>query len=162
MPKKTIAKTKFSDLGQRLRMLRGKLSQKDFSRRVEVPLRSYQRYEKGEIAPPFEIIEKIISKLGGISMPWVITGTMDPVVPISCITSDNMEYAARRSVVSDEERANFYVLDPESHTRLVRIFKEGDAAKVHAIIALLHALDPGPAKKYSPKKTKSNKYWISS
>ena len=159
MPKKKH--TKYSDVGQRLRLMRGKLSQKDFSRRVEVPLRSYQRYEKGEIAPPFEIIEKIIQKLGGISMPWVITGSMDPVMPVIG-TSDNMEYVARRAVVSDEERANFYVLDPDSHMRFVRIFKEGDAAKIHAIIALLHALDPGPDKKYSPKKTTSNKYWISS
>lgn len=61
------------NFGHRIRDLRGELSQKDFSEKVGVPLRTYIRYEVGERLPPGPILAKL-AELGHVTVDWILTG----------------------------------------------------------------------------------------
>lgn len=64
---------KESSIGQRLKELRGKLSQDEFSKKIGVNLRTYQRYEsEGGKIPP-RLLSKIAKQCGTTS-DWILTG----------------------------------------------------------------------------------------
>lgn len=63
-------------LGRRLRQLRGKLSQKDFAKKMGIPFRTYQRYEYDERVPPIELLEKIASA-NNKKVNWLLMGSDD-------------------------------------------------------------------------------------
>ncbi len=63
-------------IGHRLKLIRGRKSQQDFSRMIGIHLRTYQRYESGERLPPFDIVSKI-SKICHGNLTWIITGGED-------------------------------------------------------------------------------------
>ena len=60
-------------MGNRLKLIRGDLSQREFATKIGVSLRAYQRYEHGERLPPFDIVYKI-SNTCEVNMHWIIKG----------------------------------------------------------------------------------------
>lgn len=64
---------KYSEIGDRLKQLRGKLSQQEFAKKIEIPFRTYQRYEAGERVPPSPLISTI-SEITQTTADWILTG----------------------------------------------------------------------------------------
>jgi transcriptional regulator with XRE-family HTH domain len=60
-------------VGHRLKLLRGKLGQKEFVKKIGIPLRTYQRYEHGDQLPPFDILYQI-SVNCDVSVDWIVKG----------------------------------------------------------------------------------------
>lgn len=64
---------KYKDIGERLKQSRGYLSQQDFSKRIAVPLPTYQRYEAGERIPKGDVLYSIAS-ICDVPVEWLMTG----------------------------------------------------------------------------------------
>ncbi|MDH3976452.1 MAG: helix-turn-helix domain-containing protein [Deltaproteobacteria bacterium] len=60
-------------IGKRLREVRGHISQKDFAKKVDIPLRTYQRYESGERIPPSDCLYRIAETVD-IPADWLLKG----------------------------------------------------------------------------------------
>lgn len=60
----------------RLRELRGTLSQEEFSKKIGVSLRAYQRYESGERVPHPHVLSKI-AELCDTTIDWILTGDLN-------------------------------------------------------------------------------------
>lgn len=65
-----------------LRNLRGDLTQTAFAKRLEIPLTTYQRYEKGERVPDVNLLAQIVRCVGvsadtllGLDLPTDADGT---------------------------------------------------------------------------------------
>ena len=109
-----------AQVGERLRLARGKLSQGEFARQIGVPFRTYQRYEAGETLPSGEALNHISEKVGR-PIDWILKGDRAGRSPISHRTGE---------------------ISKRSQERLERILREGDRNKIDLIRALLRALDP--------------------
>jgi len=93
----------------RLRELRGTLSQEEFSKKIGVSLRAYQRYESGERVPPPHILSKIAALLD-TTIDWIITGDL------------NIE----KAIMLERARESFYLEDlveklEETRARTLRL-----------------------------------------
>lgn len=77
--------------------MRGGLSQKQFSEKIGISLRAYQRYEHGERLPPFQIIHRI-SIACDINMNWIITGRgeKEPEENDLVVAINNLDYIFER------------------------------------------------------------------
>lgn len=64
---------KYSDIGKRLKKLRGRLSQREFAKKIGLPHKTYQRYEYGEGVPKVDTLEKIAKK-ESVTVDWLLTG----------------------------------------------------------------------------------------
>lgn len=64
---------RFSDIGDRLKEVRGGLSQGDFAQAIGVAFRTYQRYESGETPPKDDALDRIAT-YSGKSPAWIMTG----------------------------------------------------------------------------------------
>lgn len=60
----------------RLRELRGTLSQEEFSKKIGVSLRAYQRYESGERVPHPHVLSKT-AELYNTTVDWILTGDLN-------------------------------------------------------------------------------------
>lgn len=63
----------FKGIGDRLKKIRGDLSQVKFAKSLDIKQQQYNRYEKGHNKPPLEILEKI-STSRNLSIDWILTG----------------------------------------------------------------------------------------
>jgi len=63
------------EVAERLRKLRGNLSQKAFSEGLGIPFRTYQYYESGERVPKSHTLSKI-AKLCDTTADWILTGEL--------------------------------------------------------------------------------------
>ena len=54
-----MKKYAYLDIGNGLKKLRKSLSQKEFAEKIDVPFRTYQRYESGERLPPEPVLKRI-------------------------------------------------------------------------------------------------------
>ncbi len=61
-------------LGQRIRGIRGKLSQREFAGKIGVTQVEVSRYERGMRTPPVDILLKL-SALGNVSVDYLLRGT---------------------------------------------------------------------------------------
>lgn len=68
-----VSEKKFIEVGNRLKLLRGNLSQNEMAGRFGMTLRSYQRYEAGERVPPMVVLGKI-AKDYKTTVDWLLTG----------------------------------------------------------------------------------------
>jgi transcriptional regulator with XRE-family HTH domain len=68
---------RFLSIGNRIKELRGKKSQKDFAEKVNIPFRTYQRYESGNVAPKGSALEKIAQNCN-VSVEYILTGELSP------------------------------------------------------------------------------------
>jgi transcriptional regulator with XRE-family HTH domain len=68
------------DIGERLKKLRGKMSQGEFAALLGIKQQQYNRYETGKNRPPYPILTKIADH-AQVSTDWILTGniTDDPV-----------------------------------------------------------------------------------
>ena len=60
-------------IGDRIRLLRGTISQAEFANRIKTSLPALQRYEYGERIPKGDVLERI-SVVTGKSVAWILTG----------------------------------------------------------------------------------------
>lgn len=75
------------ELGERLRAVRGDLSQIDFATRLGADKNTVGRYERGERQPDSDYLVRIHSEFG-ISLDWLLTGqegkqAVQPALPVS-------------------------------------------------------------------------------
>jgi phage repressor protein C with HTH and peptisase S24 domain len=61
------------DIAERIKLIRGKLTQDDFARRIEIHKSSLGRYERGETVPDANLMQKICFVFG-INPIWLLTG----------------------------------------------------------------------------------------
>jgi len=64
------------DYSNRLRELRGGLSQEEFAKKIGVSHRAYQRYESGERVPHPHVLSKI-AVLYDTTIDWILTGNLN-------------------------------------------------------------------------------------
>jgi transcriptional regulator with XRE-family HTH domain len=68
-----MAKVSGAQVGQRIRKIRGKLTQTDFAKAIGVRKQNYiSRYEHGRIPSPILLVR--IAVLGKTSVDWLLTG----------------------------------------------------------------------------------------
>lgn len=61
------------DIAERIKLVRGDLSQDEFSKRLEIHKNSLGRYERGESTPGVDVAEKICSVFG-VNPQWFLLG----------------------------------------------------------------------------------------
>lgn len=62
------------DISKRLKTIRGKLSQEDFAKVMGVSKMTVGRWERGERAPDFENLHKILDIFPNVSPAWLLSG----------------------------------------------------------------------------------------
>jgi transcriptional regulator with XRE-family HTH domain len=67
---------KYLQVGERLRQLRGDLSQEEFAQKIGVPIKSYQRYEYGQYVPRPHTLTKI-AEMCDTTTDWILTGNLN-------------------------------------------------------------------------------------
>jgi transcriptional regulator with XRE-family HTH domain len=71
-----VENKKYSQVGERLKELRGNLSQEEFAKKIGVSFRTYQRYEVGERIPHPHVLSKIAEKFD-TTVDWILTGDLN-------------------------------------------------------------------------------------
>lgn len=71
-----IPENKYAKVGEKLKILRGKLSQSEMAKRLNVTLRSYQRYESGERPPPIRSLAELVEAYK-IPLEWILNEDID-------------------------------------------------------------------------------------
>jgi transcriptional regulator with XRE-family HTH domain len=66
---------KYSEIGRRLKGLRGGVPQRVYAKRMGISCRAYQNYESGERVPPATILDKIAQKEFA-TVDWILTGRL--------------------------------------------------------------------------------------
>ena len=66
---------KYLSIAERLKKLRGDLSQKNFAMKIGVSHKGYQRYESGERIPRPHVLSKIAEK-ESVTVDWLLTGKL--------------------------------------------------------------------------------------
>ncbi len=64
---------RFISIGNRIKLLRGKLSQAKFAEKLGTSLRAYQLYEAGDRAPKEPTLQKI-AQICDVTVDWLLTG----------------------------------------------------------------------------------------
>lgn len=84
-----VENAKFVSIGDRLRILRGGQSQTEFAEKLNIPFRTYQRYEAGEGIPKAEILHRVAS-ICTVTVDWILTGaTKAPILPEDKATTND-------------------------------------------------------------------------
>jgi transcriptional regulator with XRE-family HTH domain len=65
---------KFTQIGSRIKELRGLKSQASFAREIGVSLQGYLNYEYGKRVPPGPVLAKI-AEIGHATTDWILTGS---------------------------------------------------------------------------------------
>jgi len=112
---------RYPRFAQRLKKLRGNITQKDYAKKLGISLRAYQNYESGKRVPKPAIINKIAQK-GGVGVDWILWGSLrslaEKVVATrieaslldESLTKAEMElmrYFFERGIVSSEDINSF-------------------------------------------------------
>ena len=130
-----VVMKKAIEIGNRLKALRGNISQRDMAKKIGIPFRSYQYYEYGDREPPTDVLIKIL-KVFRVTTDWILTG------------KQSTGYVHITDIPEKKEVTQMI-------RQLERIYSDGDKVKIDALKAQLKAFDPGekkPAK--SSKKTR--------
>ena len=61
------------EIGNRIKGLRGAVSQERFAGQLGISKQGYLRYEYGKRIPPGEVLQKI-AEIGGVTVDWILTG----------------------------------------------------------------------------------------
>jgi transcriptional regulator with XRE-family HTH domain len=67
---------RFEEIGNRLKQLRGPLSQKEFAKRIEVSLPAYQRYEAGKRMLKDDALYRIAA-ICNMPIEWILSGKIE-------------------------------------------------------------------------------------
>ncbi len=63
----------YTEIGHRIKVLRGAVSQKDFAAKLGISLQGYLRYEYGKRIPPGLVLSRIAA-IAGVTVDWILTG----------------------------------------------------------------------------------------
>ncbi len=64
----------YNDIGERIRRIRGSLTQQGFADILNVKHPQYNRYEKGRVKPSHNVLEKIAG-YGNVTIDWILFGS---------------------------------------------------------------------------------------
>ncbi len=87
------------DIGNRLKNLRGDVSQGEFATLLGIKQQQYSRYETGKNRPPYPVLKKIADH-ARVSVDWIITGD---ITAAQYITGDDFagDLAKRLKTIGD-------------------------------------------------------------
>jgi transcriptional regulator with XRE-family HTH domain len=153
MKKQTVSFIKKRKIiGQNLRQLRGELSQKAFAKKIDVPYRSYQRYELGERVPAIDVLLKIAERCY-ITLDWLFTGKekykdikkakLHQAVKEQHLVEDLISLTRESIALKEEEKLQKKSSLILMFEQIERIYNEGNKIKINAVKSQLDALDPG-------------------
>ena len=101
----------YREIGNRLKNLRGLLSQAVFAARLSIKQPQYNRYETGKLKPPLNIIQTI-ADYAQVSVDWILTGNREQIDGAGILenVADMMDVfreseAIPKASVSDDELA---------------------------------------------------------
>jgi len=125
-------------VGRRLKGLREELSQGEFAEKIDVSLRTYQRYESGERVPPPDVLSRIAG-LFDTSIDWILTGELTPeqALIIAWVKQTESNKDIRKYLEQIGSKSPLYSV----FLKIEKIFSRGEKAKIEAIKAILVALE---------------------
>lgn len=125
-------KKKYSDIGNRLKILRGNVTQANFAAKHHKTTRTYQYYESGERKPDLSFVKEIAKEYGK-SIDWIM-----------CIN----DHESRNESYNDQKICRDYNIIPniygsdtfiQAMADIKEIFDSGDSILIPAIQANLNA-----------------------
>ena len=72
-PKRSDSGIDLQGIGERIRQLRGQITQEAFARALSISQAQLSKYELGQTAPPLGVLTKLSEKGGG-SVDWILMG----------------------------------------------------------------------------------------
>jgi phage repressor protein C with HTH and peptisase S24 domain len=67
-------------IGERIRMIRGELQQREIAKKLDVHRNTYGRYETGESIPDVETASRILALFPDVNPLWFFTGQGEPMI----------------------------------------------------------------------------------
>jgi transcriptional regulator with XRE-family HTH domain len=128
---------KYLPIGERLKRLRGDLSQEKFAKIIDVSHKGYQRYESGERIPPPHVLMRIAA-LCNTTIDWILGGdlTMEQALILAWIKEDK-DKDLKKYLKKIGSKSYLYPV----FLQIDKIFNEGERDKIEAIKAVLAALE---------------------
>jgi transcriptional regulator with XRE-family HTH domain len=115
----------YSDIGERIRRIRGSLTQQAFADILNVKHPQYNRYEKGRVKPSHNVLEKIAG-YGNVSIDWILFGSERGAIGDERILlSKELGIPESQAHISDDEMAII---------KSLRALSRGDAISVLNLI----------------------------
>lgn len=74
MPRRSGSRAHLAAIGRRVRELRGKSQQDDFSRLLGISQSQLSKIERGKLAPSIEVLTKLSEKFSR-SVDWILRGS---------------------------------------------------------------------------------------
>lgn len=65
-----------SNIGMRIQMIRGKMTQEEFAKKIKIKQSNVSRYERGRVPKP-DVLMKI-ARFANVSIEWLLTGREPP------------------------------------------------------------------------------------
>lgn len=134
---------KYIEIGNRLRILRGKKTQTEFATDIGTTLRTYQHYESGGRQPDPNVL-KVISDKYRKSVDWILKGT--PEINYqenhSSLNSHKINEIVQKTYpLSSASSSNDSGIEPslQAMSDIKEIFDSGDPILIPAIQANLNA-----------------------
>jgi len=111
-----MKKYSYIDVGNRLKELRKNLSQKEFSEKIGVPFRTYQRYESGETLPQEPVLKRVAE---------ICNTTVDAIRGrgVGVITGEKEVYTRKEYEIMDMVMAVLRDKDEDNKRVLIDIIK---------------------------------------
>jgi DNA-binding transcriptional regulator YiaG len=76
-PRRTDTEVNLSEVGVRIRKLRGQIIQEEFARGLGISQAQLSKYELGQSAVPLGVLIKLAKESGGTA-DWILTGEAEP------------------------------------------------------------------------------------
>ena len=121
---------KYRAIGNRLKLLRRKLSQTEMANQFSMPLRTYQYYESGERQPPVQLVREIAEKYG-VSADWILSAHKE-------WNKEQTGYAAE-GIIDDETQCQAFVDAQNLYNKWAKIagLPREDQTVLEAIIEIM-------------------------
>lgn len=123
-----MKKYSYIDVGNRLKELRGNLSQKEFAEKIDVSFRTYQRYEAGETLPPEPVLERV-AELYNTTVDWILRRDFDKEIEEYNAQFKNLQETYKsmgvipKAAISDDEVSILKILRDISYEDSIEILK---------------------------------------
>ena len=121
-------------ISERIKRIRGSLSQAEFGKRIGSSQRAVQGWEAGESAPGANFLERI-HRVFGVDIHWLLTGKGNPYIK----DKDQAVIVAEDAAPYGHDDRNLDESDiGKTIGELVKILQSGDTSIVNAIISNLN------------------------
>ena len=108
-----------NEINQRIKRLRGPLSQKEFALKLGVSLAALQNYEGGKRVPPTNVVIKL-SDMFSVPTEWILTGKTPSGYMLSPTEMKELEALQTKTNLTDTDRARMKELWLEDARMKVR------------------------------------------